>query len=261
MKKAFQINCTIVSKSSTIISFEKVVTQTNQESEINVISKALRAKLKLSRNKLIDIDFDELIMRTANHRFTLLKFWTKFSMTIEELTRVIKCFESSKISIFESKVFDHYSLLLRLSWLFDVNAVISIREFKIIIDDSALKEITRNIIDSEIIFCTKHTLIMYLKQALIKSTHKAKRQNESEQESSNEIDSSNDSFEDDLFDVENEQHLRNFKRDSKLSESIIKKKVIDFFILRSESSYSIQFNHITTEMSNVSKLSNRKVIR
>jgi hypothetical protein len=74
MKKAFQINCTIVSKSSTIISFEKVVTQTNQESEINVISKALRAKLKLSRNKLIDIDFDELIMRTANHRFTLLKF-------------------------------------------------------------------------------------------------------------------------------------------------------------------------------------------
>jgi hypothetical protein len=102
---------------------------------------------------------------------------------------------------------------------------------------------------------------MYLKQALIKSTHKAKRQNESEQESSNEIDSSNDSFEDDLFDVENEQHLRNFKRDSKLSESIIKKKVIDFFILRSESSYSIQFNHITTEMSNVSKLSNRKVIR
>jgi acyl-coenzyme A thioesterase PaaI-like protein len=70
MKKTFKINCTVVSESSAVISLEKVITKANQESEMNVISKALRTELRLSSNKLIDIDFDELIMRTANHRFT-----------------------------------------------------------------------------------------------------------------------------------------------------------------------------------------------
>jgi hypothetical protein len=163
----------------------------------------------LSRNKLTDIDFDELIMRIADHRFTSLKFWTEFSMIVEELIRIIKCFESSNVSISESDVSEHYNLLLRLSWLFSVNAVISVRDSKITIEDSALKEITKNIVDFEMIFCTKHILIMYSKRALINtSTATKKQKDENEQESFDDDDSSDhDSFENDLSNIENERHF------------------------------------------------------
>jgi NCAIR mutase (PurE)-related protein len=73
-KKTFCIDCTIISKSEISVLLEKAITQANQEFEMNVISKALRAQLRLFRNKLSDIDFDELIMRIADHRFTSLKF-------------------------------------------------------------------------------------------------------------------------------------------------------------------------------------------
>jgi NCAIR mutase (PurE)-related protein len=74
MKKAFRIDCTVISKTDVSISLRKAITQADQRSEMNVISKALRTQLRLSRNKLTDIDFDELIMRIADHRFTSLKF-------------------------------------------------------------------------------------------------------------------------------------------------------------------------------------------
>jgi hypothetical protein len=74
VKKTFKIDCFVISESGASVSLKKVVTQADQKSEINVIFSALRIQLELSRNKLSDIEFDELIMRTANHRNTLLQF-------------------------------------------------------------------------------------------------------------------------------------------------------------------------------------------
>ena len=54
--------------------------------------------------------------------------------------------------------------MLKLSFLYSVNAYISIRESRIIIEDSALSEIIRKIIDSEMMFCNEHTFIMYSKK-------------------------------------------------------------------------------------------------
>lgn len=88
-----------------------------------------------------------------------------------------------------------------------MNAVISIRDSKITIEDSALKEIMRDIIDFEMIFCTEHIFIMYSKQVLTKTAN-AKQKDESEQESSEDANfSNNNSSEDDLSDVENERHF------------------------------------------------------
>lgn len=60
----------------------------------------------------------------------------------------------------------HFGLLLRLPWLYDVNAHISIRESKITIGDPAVGETMRDIIGTEMVFCSKHTLLMYPKNFL-----------------------------------------------------------------------------------------------
>jgi lysozyme family protein len=75
-------------------------------------------------------------------------------------------------------------------------------------NDSALNEIIKDIIDSKMIFCTEHTLIMYFKQALIKSINAVKKKNENEQKSSEDVDSSNNnSSKDDFLNVENKRHF------------------------------------------------------
>jgi len=47
-----------------------------------------------------------------------------------------------------------------------VNAIIAMRNFKILIENSLQEEKIREVIDSKLVFCEKHNLLMYLKSAL-----------------------------------------------------------------------------------------------
>ena len=133
MNKTFRIECLIQSESDIFVPLKKTVTQTNQKFDMNMISEHFIKHLNLPLNNLKKIGFDEFIMRTADHRNTSLKYWAKFTITIAGLSKLVWNFVSFRISITEFSIFEHYSILLRLSWLFNVNVFISIRHSKIII--------------------------------------------------------------------------------------------------------------------------------
>ena len=141
---------------------------------MNVISKSLWKQLKISRKRFSNIKFHKFIMRTVNFRNTFFKYWIEFLITISEIFRIIKCFVSFDVFISESTRFDHYNLLLSVFWLFSVNAVIYIRESKIIIENSIQKELMKKIMKSKMIFCTEHILIMYSVKAFFK-TYRSKK--------------------------------------------------------------------------------------
>ncbi len=77
-----------------------------------------------------------------------------------------------------------------------MNAFISIRKFKITIDDVSIEEIVREVVEFELVFCKNHNLLMYSKFVMTSSEKDSIVENES-----NSFDS--DSSENDLFDVEN----------------------------------------------------------
>jgi hypothetical protein len=64
---------------------------------------------------------------------------------------------------------------------------------QIIIEDSAIDETSKDVIESKMIFCREHILLMYFRKAF--DSEKFAKSFESESESSN------DSFEDELFDI------------------------------------------------------------
>ena len=113
--------------------------------------------------------------------------------------RFIRCFIS------ESTRSDYYNLLLSLFWLFSVNAVIHIRESKIIIENSIQKKFMKKIVKSKITFCTEHILIMYSVKAFFK-TYRSKKEKDNNSDNSFE----NESFENDFFDVDDKIHRKNF---------------------------------------------------
>lgn len=173
---------------------------------MNVISKPLREQLKIQKRKLSKIGFHELIMRTTDFRNTLLKYWVELSISISRIFKIIKCFVSSDVSISESFRSGHYSLLLKLLWLFNVNAVIYIREFKIIIRNPTQEKPMREIIRSKMIFCIEHTLIMYPVKTFPKTTYRHSTIDDDSSENSFE----NNSSENDFSDVNDEISRKDF---------------------------------------------------
>ena len=172
---------------------------------MNVISKSLRKQLKIFRKKLSNIKFHELIMRTANFKNTFFEYWIEFLITIFEIFRIIKCFVSFDVLISESTRSDHYNLLLNLFWFFSVNAVIHIRESKIIIENSIQKKFMKKIVKSKMTFYTEHILIMYSVKAFFKTYRSKKKKNDN-----NKNNFENESFENDFSDVDDEIHKKNF---------------------------------------------------
>ena len=134
-EKTFRIECTVIFEVGVSTVLKKTITQTDQKFEMNVISKHFLRQLKLPLNKLFEIGFEKLIMRTTDHKNTPLKYWTEFIIIIEKLNRLIREFVFSRVSIAEFFTSGHYSLLLRLPWLYAVNAILSIKRFIITIED------------------------------------------------------------------------------------------------------------------------------
>jgi hypothetical protein len=74
MKQTFRIECTVILLSEEFMKLDKFTVQANQESDMNIMIESLRNQLNLSKNKLADIEFHDLFMRTADHRDTYLEF-------------------------------------------------------------------------------------------------------------------------------------------------------------------------------------------
>ncbi len=77
-----------------------------------------------------------------------------------------------------------------------MNASISIRKFKITIENVSIDETVRKVVDFELVFCKDHNLLMYSKFAMTSSSEK----NLIVEDVSDSSDS-DDSSENDLFDV------------------------------------------------------------
>ena len=76
---------------------------------------------------LTEIRFQDLLMKTANHRYILLYYYTEFKFEATNIIRTIKCFIASKlITTIESNKMKYFSLILEILWLYLVNTYISI---------------------------------------------------------------------------------------------------------------------------------------
>ncbi len=83
-----------------------------------------------------------------------------------------------------------------------MNAVLTIREFKITIEDSAVEEVSRDVVEPEMIFCREHTLLMYSRKAFEKL----------EKISDSNSESFDDFSENELSDIKNVSAKNVFKR-------------------------------------------------
>ena len=93
---------------------------------------------------LFKVGFTGLCMETADHRETPLEHWIEFEYCSKGLWRTIRCFVSPSIP----GIPDTLHLLLDLPWLYDINAVISIRDSTIQIGDPKMGEPQRRTIRS-----------------------------------------------------------------------------------------------------------------
>jgi hypothetical protein len=72
MNKTFRISCSIVKSTDEIVKLEKIYTNVDQESDMNVISSELMRFLELAIHDLEEVEFRELFMRTTNDKETVL---------------------------------------------------------------------------------------------------------------------------------------------------------------------------------------------
>ena len=106
-------------------------------------------------------------MRIADHRKIIFHYWVWLHILVVKIKRNIRCFIASEI--FSTTNIDskkYLSLILNLSWLYFVDAVISIKQFKIIIKNASKKKSIKEVTESELVFCVDHNLLMYFKTAI-----------------------------------------------------------------------------------------------
>ena len=207
LDKIFKISCTIIKSNDTIVLLSNRCTQTNQNFDMNVIFVDMIRHLNLQLHSLEKIDFKSLFMRTVDHKKIILHHYVWLRVNIEKIVRNIRCFVASKLS--QIMIFDetkHLSLILKLFWLYFVNVLIFIRQSKIMIDDVNQSKTIKVVVESKLVFCNDHNLLMYSKSVMTAFSNKQRRHLQSKIEKISSFDSfdSNDSDEkNDLFDIEN----------------------------------------------------------
>ena len=176
LDKIFRISCTIIKSDDTIVLLSNRCTQTDQNFDMNVISIDMIRHFSFQLHSFEKIDFKNLFMRTVDHREIILHHYVWLRVDIEKIVRNIRCFVISKL--FQIMIFDeteHFSLILKLSWLYFVNALIFIRQSKIMIDDVNQSETVRAVVESKLVFCNDHNLLMYSKSIMTASSNKQRR--------------------------------------------------------------------------------------
>ena len=97
--------------------------------------------LGLQLHSLSEIEFKDLFMRIKDYRDTILKHWIWITIGVEEIWRNIRCFVISEVVfVLNFGKSEYLNLILEISWLYSMNAIISIRLFIIFVEDKVVKE-------------------------------------------------------------------------------------------------------------------------
>lgn len=106
---------------------------------MNVMSAGLVRHLSLELHSLSEVGFKGLSMRTADHRETILHHWVWLRIVVAGILRDIRCFVAPELKQTNASGETEYlSLILAIPWLYSVNAMISVRESKIMVGDSSV---------------------------------------------------------------------------------------------------------------------------
>lgn len=137
--KAFWISCTVWLVRQRDLTMNQSHIQADQGSDMNVIFTSMIKQLELQFHSLSDVSFADLMMKMTDHWETELHHWVFLDLRVERIWRQICCFITSEHSSSISET-EHLSLLLRIPWLYSVNAIIEIRGSKIEIEDSVTEK-------------------------------------------------------------------------------------------------------------------------
>lgn len=140
------------------VALPKHISQADQGSEMNVISQGLVKALKLEKLCLGTRGFSGLTMNTADGGATELSHFVSFRIGVCGIWRRIDAFVRPVVK--KGGELDLH-LLLGLPWLHEVNANIFIRDSKIILGDSRLKEQIVEIQGPKFAASNSHKLILY----------------------------------------------------------------------------------------------------
>ena len=96
-EKAFRVPATVKKPDGIEVKIERSQSQTDQGSDMNVISQGMVTYLNLPLQRLSDIGFKGLSMRTADHRETVLQYWVWLIIAVEGIWRKIRCFVAPEV--------------------------------------------------------------------------------------------------------------------------------------------------------------------
>ena len=191
--KAWRFSGSICKQDGNKSFVESKYLQVDQGSDINVVSYDLLVSLGLPLKILAEVRFQGLSMKTADHRHTLLHYWSEFEFETEGITTNVDCFVAPKlVTQSESREIEHLSSIPGIPWLYAVDAKITIRSSSIIVSNTDVGKTPRVIQGPRIVFCKDWNLLMY--PTSIFTPHPA-AESKSEPESSS-------SSEDDSLDIE-----------------------------------------------------------
>ena len=107
-------------------------------------------------------------MRTANIRETLLHFQVQLRVAVEGVVRDIHYFITLEIINYTLLGEAEYlSLILGIPQLYLVNALISIRQLKIIVGDTLISEAMREVVRPKLVFYKDYNLLIYPKSIIV----------------------------------------------------------------------------------------------
>ena len=204
--KAFRVPAVVRKPDGSEVGIDRNQTQSDQGSEMNVISQGMVRWLGLDLRPLAELGFKGLSMRTADHRDTVLEYWVWLLIAVEGVWRNIRCFVAPEVvSVTESGKSEHLSLILGIPWLYSVDALISIRQSTIFIGDASIGEQVRRVVGPELVFCKDHNLLMYPKAAMAKALPADLPKQRVEELDDSSSESSDSDSGDDLSEVEDPQ--------------------------------------------------------
>ncbi|KHJ31629.1 hypothetical protein EV44_g3672 [Erysiphe necator] len=133
------------------------ISQADQGSELSIISQGLVnamafPRFTLSREK----DDSGLFVSTADGGATELKEFTYFNVGVSGIWRRVYAF----IRPYDKKGSGELHLVLGLPWLYEVNAVISVRTSSIVIEDKKLDGCITTLNSPELIPSSPHNLVL-----------------------------------------------------------------------------------------------------
>ncbi len=107
-------------------------------------------------------------MRIANIREILLHFQVQLRVVVKGVVRDIRCFITLEIINYTLLGEAEYlSLILGIPQLYSVNALISIRQSKIIVGDALISEAVREVVRPKLVFCKDYNLLIYPKSIIV----------------------------------------------------------------------------------------------